>query len=108
MTQRVCATFGCPHYEHLSIAEKLADRALGRVRGTAEVLVNGVPAGVRIWSPYIFDLTDHLSPGENDLEVRVFNTVGPYLDAVSPTRLVFEGQRVSGLMGLVKILEVEG
>jgi hypothetical protein len=86
----------------------LADRALGRVRGTAEVLVNGVPAGVRIWSPYIFDLTDHLSPGENDLEVRVFNTVGPYLDAVSPTRLVFEGQRVSGLMGLVKTLEVEG
>lgn len=81
---------------------------LGRVRGTAEVLVNGVSTGVRIWSKYTFDLTGHLSPGENDLEVRVFNTLGPYLDAVSPTRFVFEGQRVSGLMGPVKILQVEG
>jgi hypothetical protein len=81
---------------------------LGRVRGTAEVFVNGVSRGVRIWTPYTFDLTGHLSPGENDVEVRVFNTVGPYLDAASPTRFVFEGQRVSGLMGPVKILEVEG
>jgi hypothetical protein len=81
---------------------------LGRVRGTAEVLLNGVSRGARIWSPYTFDLTGYLYPGHNDLEVRVFNTVGPYLDAVSPTRFVFEGQRVSGLMGPVKILEVEG
>jgi hypothetical protein len=81
---------------------------LGRVRGTAEVLVNGVSTGVRLWFPYTFDLTGHLSTGENDLEVRIFNTIGPYLDAVSPTRFVFEGQRVSGLMGPVKILEVEG
>jgi hypothetical protein len=81
---------------------------LGRVRGTAEVLVNGVSRGVRIWSPYTFDLTGHLSPGENDLEVRVFTTVGPYLDAISPTRFVFEGQRVSGVMGPVKIIEVKG
>lgn len=81
---------------------------LGRVRGTAEVIVNGVSAGVRIWSPYTFDLTGRLSPGQNDLEVRVFNTLGPYLDAVSPTRFVFEGQRVSGLMGPVKLLEIAG
>ena len=81
---------------------------LGRVRGTAEILINGASAGVRIWSPYTFDLTDLLSTGENDLEVRVFNTLGPYLDAVSPTRFVFEGQRISGLMGPVRILEVEG
>ncbi len=81
---------------------------LGRVRGTAEVIVNGTSAGARIWSSYAFDLTGRLSPGENDLEVRVFNTAGPYLDAVSPTRFVFDGQRVSGLMGPVKVLEVEG
>lgn len=80
---------------------------LGRVRGTAEVIVNGAPTGVRTWSPYVFDLTGHLSPGANDLEVRVFNTLGPYLDAVSPTRFVFEGQRVSGVMGPVRLLEVE-
>jgi hypothetical protein len=80
---------------------------LGRVRGTAEVLINGALVGVRIWSPYAFDLSGLLSPGENELEVRVFNTLGPYLDAVSPTRFVFEGQRVSGMMGPVKLLEVE-
>ena len=80
---------------------------LGRVRGTAEVLVNGTSTGVRIWSPYTFDLTDRLLSGENDLEVRVFNTAGPYLDAVSPTHFVFKGQRVSGLMGPVKILQVK-
>jgi len=81
---------------------------LGRVRGTAEVLINGTSVGVRIWSPYTFDLTGLLSPGENDLEVRVFNTLGPYLDAVSPTRFVFEGQRISGLMGPVRVIEVKG
>jgi hypothetical protein len=81
---------------------------LGRVRGTAEVLVNGASAGVRIWSPYAFDLTGLLTPGENYLEVLLFNTLGPYMDAVSPTRFVFDGQRVSGVMGPVKIVEFEG
>src|SRR5439155_25016567 len=63
-----------------------ADRAsgrtwldLGRVRGTAEVHVNGEPVGVRIWSPYTLDLTDHLRPGENVLRVSVYNTLGPYM-----------------------------
>ncbi len=26
---RVCSAFDCPHYEHLSLAEKSPDRALG-------------------------------------------------------------------------------
>lgn len=80
---------------------------LGRVRGTAEVLVNGAPVGIRIWTPYVFDVTGHLSSGENDVEIRVFNTAGPYLDAVSPTHFVFEGQKTSGLMGPVRVIEVE-
>jgi hypothetical protein len=80
---------------------------LGRVRGTAEVLINGTSAGVRIWSPYVFDLTGLLTPGDNDLEVLVFNTLGPYMDAVSPSRFVFGGQKVSGVMGPVKIVEFE-
>jgi hypothetical protein len=78
---------------------------LGRVRGTAEVHVNGEPVGVRIWSPYTFDLTDHLRPDENDLSVWVYNTVGPYMEAISPTSFVFPGQTVSGLFGPVMLTE---
>jgi len=92
-----------------------ADRAavrtlldLGRVRGTAEVHVNGEAVGVRIWSPYTFDVTNHLRPGENELQVWVYNTLGPYMEAVSPTSFVFPGQTVSGLFGPVTITETGG
>ena len=77
---------------------------LGSVRGTAEVLVDGEqrrrprllalhvrprrPAGARVVT----------------LEVLVLNTLGPHLDAVSPTPYVFAGQRVSGLLGPVRLL----
>ncbi|MGW5360460.1 glycosylhydrolase-like jelly roll fold domain-containing protein [Actinopolymorpha pittospori] len=77
---------------------------LGSVRGTAEVTVNGSPAGVRIWSPYRFDLTGLLRPGRNDVEVSVFNTLAPYLDDASPTMAVFAGQRRSGLFGPVRLV----
>jgi hypothetical protein len=79
---------------------------LGRVRGTAEVHMNGVLVGVRIWSPYTFDLTDHLCPGENDVQIVVYNTLGPYMEAISPTSFVFPGQTVSGLLGPVTMIEI--
>ena len=41
---------------------------------TLEVLVNGQRAAVRLWEPYEVELTDHLQPGENTLELRVANT----------------------------------
>ncbi|MEV2269714.1 hypothetical protein [Nonomuraea africana] len=76
-----------------------AELDLGRVRGTAEVTVNGGAAGVRICSPYRFDLD--LGAGENTIEILVLGTLAPYLDAVSPTHFVFPGQRVTGLFGPV-------
>jgi hypothetical protein len=76
---------------------------LGRVRGTAEVRVGGVAAGVRICSPYVFDVTGLVGPGANTLEITVFGTLAPHLDATSPTHFVFPGQRVSGLMGPVRL-----
>jgi hypothetical protein len=79
---------------------------LGRVRGTAEIFLNGESRGVRVLSPYVYDVGDHLRPGANVLEVRVYNTLGPYLDAVSPTRMVFPGQTESGLMGPVRLLQL--
>ncbi|WP_328462704.1 glycosyl hydrolase [Streptomyces sp. NBC_00448] len=78
---------------------------LGRVRGTAEVSVDGVPAGVRICSPYVFDLPPMTAaPGPHTLEVTVFGTLAPHLDAAGPTHFVFPGQRVSGLLGPVRLL----
>ena len=76
---------------------------LGKVRGTAEVRANGRLAGVRVLSPYVFDLTDLLTSGENELEILVLGTLGPYLDSESPTHYVFPGQRISGLFGPVKL-----
>ncbi len=76
---------------------------LGQVRGTAEVTVNGVPAGVRVCSPYTFDVTDALVAGDNEISVLVLGTLAPYLDAVSPTHFVFPGQRVTGLFGPVRL-----
>jgi hypothetical protein len=77
---------------------------LGVVRGTAEVSVNGRAAGVRIWSPYRFDLTGLVRDGVNHLTVTVFNTLGPLVDDTSPTAGVYAGQRVSGLLGPVRLL----
>ncbi|WP_431901105.1 hypothetical protein [Nonomuraea sp. bgisy101] len=74
---------------------------LGGVRGTAEVTVDGVAAGVRICAPYTFDLS--LTRGENRIEILVLGTLAPYLDAVSPTHFVFPGQRVTGLFGPVTL-----
>lgn len=76
---------------------------LGRVRGTAEVLVNGQPAGTRICAPWTFDVSAALRPGANAVEVLVLGTLGPYLDAASPTHFVFDGQRTSGMMGPVTL-----
>ncbi|GII29212.1 glycosyl hydrolase family 2 protein [Planotetraspora mira] len=74
---------------------------LGRVRGTAEVILNGRLAGIRVCSPYVFDLD--LAEGENEVEILVLGTLAPYLSAVSPTHFVFPGQRVTGLFGPVRL-----
>jgi hypothetical protein len=79
---------------------------LGRVRGTVEVRVNGKSAGVRVLSPWRFDLVPLLKPGKNSLEVIVYNTLAPWLRAISPTHYIFPGQEVSGLFGPVSLQEL--
>ena len=71
------------------------------MRGTAEVCVDGASAGVRVCSPYTFDV-DALAGAT--LEILVLNTLGPHLDAVSPTPYVFAGQRETGLYGPARLL----
>ncbi len=46
---------------------------LGSVDIVAEVFVNGKQAGVLWMAPFEIDLTEHLKPGENTLEIRVTN-----------------------------------
>lgn len=60
-----------------------------------EVLVNGAPAGVRLWPPYEVEITGLLRPGENTLELRVANTPANRLEGTprpsgvaGPARLV--------------------
>ena len=49
---------------------------LPKCTDAVEVLANGESCGIRTWPPYTFDLAPHLQKGENDLEIRVHNTLG--------------------------------
>ena len=76
---------------------------LGKVNSTAEVYVNGKPAGVRLGRPYRFDVTGLLQEGENKIEVKIYNTLANHYSIGYPTRYVYEGQTVSGLLGPAKL-----
>ncbi len=88
---------------------------LGEVGSAAEVFVNGVKAGERVWKPFRFDITNHLKPGKNEISILVTNTdaaneamgreVGSWTRGYvlsGPRRLEFIS--VNGLMGPVCIL----
>ena len=101
---------GLPHYsggmeysQQIQIPPELAANSieldLGRVRGTAEVIINGTSTGIRLWRPYKFDVTGSLKPGSNSISVRIFNTLGPHYATGMPTRFINEEQVESGLFG---------
>lgn len=54
---------------------------LGEVCYSAEVRLNGKKVGLRLWKPYVFDLSPALRPGRNHLEVRVVNTLANAINA---------------------------
>ena len=56
---------------------------LGLVEGVSEVFVNGQSAGVQYFGRRIYDITDYLQEGENDLEIHVITTMGNYLKTFS-------------------------
>lgn len=47
---------------------------LGRVESWAAVEVNSKPCGVRLWPPFLFDVSGAIHPGENQLNIQVTNT----------------------------------
>lgn len=52
---------------------------LGKVHGIAELFVNGKPVGVKWYGRRIFDISNVIVDGENEIEVRVTTIMGNYL-----------------------------
>ncbi|MCX7968518.1 MAG: hypothetical protein N3B10_08515 [Armatimonadetes bacterium] len=77
---------------------------LGKVRGSAEVWLNGEKVGVRIWSPFKFNLTGKIRNGENHLQVIVYSSLGPHYSEAVPTPYLFGEQKLAGLFGPVRLL----
>lgn len=73
---------------------------LGRVGTNAKLSLNGVDLGVRFTAPYIFDVTDVIREGENDVIVTVGNTLAQKIrDRFSFNMLVAP----AGLLGDITI-----
>jgi len=53
---------------------------LGKVYHMAEVEINGISCGKRLWPPFKFDITDALVQGENTIKVRIGNLLINYMN----------------------------
>ena len=83
---------------------------LGKVGVSAQVLVNGQPAGIVFVDPYRLDVTRYLKTGPNHLEIVVANTLANYygqFKELAKADLWNGGSkpehRVSGLIGPVTL-----
>ncbi|HMP76869.1 MAG TPA: hypothetical protein PKE12_11310 [Kiritimatiellia bacterium] len=104
-----CHSGGVVYRQNVTLAAQPARQTwldLGRVRGTAEVRVNGEPAGARFLAPYRFAVGSLLRAGANEIEVTVFNTLAPWLEAHSPTRNIWAGTCAGGLFGPISLKEI--
>jgi hypothetical protein len=73
---------------------------LGRLTCSAEVRVNGKPAGVRVTPPWKFDISKEVCAGENRVEVTVYNSLANHYQTI-PTS--YRGSPESGLLGPVTV-----
>jgi hypothetical protein len=67
---------------------------LGQVGDIAEVALNGATVGSRAWAPYVWPIDEICRAGDNQLEVRVTNSMANRLEGL---------QRPSGLLGPISI-----
>lgn len=65
---------GVIRYE-MKVSGKKTKISLGECCGSAEVFVNGNPCGVRISYPFVFDIGEAMTDGENMIRVEVATTV---------------------------------
>ena len=73
---------------------------LGKVVSTAEVRVNGQTVGIRVAPPWRYHVSSCLKPGDNRIEVLVYNTLANHYLTL-PTRC--RGDLTSGLLGPVTL-----
>ncbi len=76
---------------------------LGEVGVAAEVWVNGVKAGERVWKPFRFDVTKFMRAGENRLRIVVANS-DANARAVANQRQLLSAIDLNGLHGPVRFL----
>ena len=74
---------------------------LGSVVATAEVRINGKTAGIRVASPWTFDIGPLMKAGENRVEILVYNTLANHY-ATIPSN--YRGNPVSGILGPVRMI----
>jgi hypothetical protein len=72
---------------------------LGQVSASAEILVNGNRAGVKLAPPFRVDVSPFLKPGANRIEVLVYSALANHYETI-PTRYRSPGP--SGLLGPVR------
>ena len=77
---------------------------LGKVFATAEVLVNGVSAGILSAPPWRVNVTKLIKNGTNRLTIRVANTLANHYCVGIPTPYAFPHQTRSGLFGPVLLI----
>lgn len=68
---------------------------LGNVQEIAHLWVNDVSVGVQMWAPFVFDITDYLTDGDNTIRLTVDNCLANGINNTS---------RASGLLGPVQII----
>ena len=106
---------GLPHVAGVGICRRTINVAapegtllhLPGCADSVEVRVNGESCGVRAWPPYVFRLDEHLRPGDNDLEIRVHNTLGHLILETYGGRTADE-EPTSGLVAAPRLLHVDG
>ncbi len=73
---------------------------LGDLVSSAELLINGKSAGIKLSPPWKFNITPFAKQGENRIEVLIYNTIANNYTSI-PT--MYRGEIKSGLIGPVKL-----
>ena len=74
---------------------------LGTLTASAELKVNGATVGIKVAPPWTFDISRFVKPGDNHLEILVYNTLANHYCTV-PTK--YRGSARSGLLGPVQLI----
>ena len=77
---------------------------LGDLVSSAELIINGKSAGIRLSSPWKFDITPYAKTGENKVEILIYNTIANNYTTV-PT--MYLGSIKAGLIGPVTLKVIQ-